>query len=157
MKLRLLILAVVCALLTGMALTYVATKDDEVSELTSSQPKTATQARAEQASDRPIRADAYVEYGNEIVEMTPGTKLLFFHAPWCPQCRSLDKDIAAADIPDDVTVIRVDYDTNQDLRKEYGVTIQTTIVKLDENGKFLEKYVAYDQPTFEAVKQNLLR
>lgn len=122
-----------------------------------SSDNSASAARARQAVNRPIRADAYVDYEHKIIEMTPGTKLLFFHASWCPQCRALDKDITSASIPDDVTVIKVDYDSHQDLRQKYGVTIQTTVVRVDDDGNLVDKYVAYDQPTFEAVKQHLLR
>lgn len=161
MKVRLFIMIAFFVTLTGLAFTYVQTKGDKIPEMASAttEParKTATELRAQQASDRPIRADAYVEYGYRVIDMTPGTKLLFFHAPWCPQCRALDKDILSADIPDDVTVIRVDYDKNQELRQKYGVTIQTTLVKLDDDGDYVDKYIAYDQPTFEAVRQHLLR
>lgn len=157
MKLRLFVIGAFLVTLTGVAITYVSIKGNDAPKLSTTTQKTATESRAEQASGRPLRADAYVEYNPTIIESTSGTKLLFFHAPWCPQCRALDKDISAADIPEDVTVIRVDYDNNQELRKKYGVTIQTTIVKLDDTGKYTNKYVAYDQPTFEAVRQNLLR
>lgn len=143
--------------LTGFAFSYVSTKGDSIQKTAMAKQKTATESRAERASDQPIRADAYAEYDYRIIEMTPGIKLLFFYAPWCPQCRALDRDISSADIPDDVTVIRVDYDRYQDLRKKYGITIQTTIVRVDDNGNLLDKYIAYDQPTFEAVRQHLLR
>ena len=71
----------------------------------------------------------YVDYSPDLVTSTPGTKLLFFHAPWCSQCQALESDIEANTIPDDVTIFKVDYDTNQDLRQKYGVTIQTTMVE----------------------------
>jgi thiol-disulfide isomerase/thioredoxin len=99
----------------------------------------------------------YVDYSPELVSSTDGTKLLFFHASWCSQCNALESDIEASDIPDDVTIFKVDYDTNQDLRQEYGVTIQTTIVEVDKDGNKLDSYVAYEEPTFENVEQALLR
>lgn len=157
MKLRLLVIVAFFVTLTGLAFSYVSAKDDNIPKIASVKQKTATESRMEHASDNPIRADAYTEYDNQIIEMTPGIKLLFFYAPWCPQCRALDRDISSADIPDGVTVIRVDYDTYQDLRQKYGVTIQTTIVRVDDDGNLIDKYVAYDQPTFEAVRQHLLR
>lgn len=99
---------------------------------------------------------AYVDYSADVIAKTSGTKILFFHASWCPQCRALEKDIKDKSIPDGVTIIKVDYDTNQSLRQKYGVTIQTTLVKVDDNGNLVKKYVAYDEPNLEAVKKNLL-
>ena len=99
---------------------------------------------------------AYVDDSSSVIASTAGTKILFFHAPWCPQCRALETSIKSSQIPEGVTIIKVDYDTNQPLRKKYGVTIQTTLVRVDESGNLVKKYVAYDEPTLAAVKTNLL-
>lgn len=98
----------------------------------------------------------YVDYSGSVIAETSGTKLIFFHAPWCPQCRALEADIKSRGVPEGVTIIKADYDTSQELRRKYGVTIQTTIVKIDDNGNLLAKYVAYDDPSVESIKQNLL-
>lgn len=98
----------------------------------------------------------YTEYSSDKVAAATGTRVLFFHAPWCPQCRALDESINQAQLPDGLTIFKVDYDSNQALRQQYGVTIQTTLVRLDSEGNLLEKYVAYDEPTFASVKTNLL-
>lgn len=107
-------------------------------------------------SSPPSRSGAYVDYTDSIITSTAGTKILFFHAPWCPQCRALEKSIKSGLIPEGVTIIKVDYDSNQLLRQKYGVTIQTTLVKIDDSGNLVEKYVAYDSPTLAAVTENLL-
>ncbi len=99
----------------------------------------------------------YVEYSPELVASTPGDKLLFFHADWCSQCVSLEGDIEASGVPDGVTIFKVDYDSNQDLRQEYGVTIQTTMVKVDDNGEKIDSYVAYEDPTLDNVSAALLQ
>lgn len=99
---------------------------------------------------------SYIDYSDGVIESTSGTKLLFFHAPWCPQCRALDADIRENGVPEGVTIIKVDYDTNQSLRQKYGVTIQTTVVKVDDVGSLVEKFVAYDEPSLSAVRENLL-
>lgn len=99
---------------------------------------------------------AYINYTDDSIASTSGTKLLFFHAPWCPQCRALEADITENGVPDGVTIIKVDYDSSQSLRAKYGVTLQTTIVKVDDAGELVAKYVAYNSPTVEAVKMNLL-
>lgn len=99
----------------------------------------------------------YREYSEEAVLTTSGTKLLFFHAPWCPQCRSVEASIERDGLPENVTVFKVDYDSNQELRQRYGVTIQTTFVKVDDLGNKIDSYVAYQEPNFSSVERELLR
>jgi thiol-disulfide isomerase/thioredoxin len=118
------------------------------------------QAPEEETPDQPAtQAPAngtYTDYSVAKVNAAKGTKILFFHASWCPQCRALDKSIKEGQIPADTTIFKVDYDTNQVLRQQYGVTIQTTLVKIDADGKLLAKYVAYEHPTLQALIDNLL-
>ncbi len=86
---------------------------------------------------------SYVPYDSGLVMHSDGDhKLLFFHATWCPSCRTLDKDISASagDIPNSVEIYKVDYDTNIDLRKKYGVTTQHTIVEVDSEGNLIQKW-----------------
>ncbi|OGD61546.1 hypothetical protein A3A71_00030 [Candidatus Berkelbacteria bacterium RIFCSPLOWO2_01_FULL_50_28] len=101
-------------------------------------------------------AGSYIDYDESVISRTQGTKILFFYAPWCPQCRALEADIKASVVPVGVTIIKTDYDSNQALRQKYGVTIQTTLVLVDDQGNFVKKYVAYDKPTLSSVKSNLL-
>lgn len=116
------------------------------------------QTPASQTAQPPQQATpgVYTDYSAAKVNQTGGTKILFFHASWCPQCRELDKSIKAGAIPANVTIFKVDYDTNQVLRQKYGVTVQTTLVKIDDSGAMIKKYVAYDMPTLQALIENLL-
>ena len=98
---------------------------------------------------------AYVDYSEDALATASGTKVLFFHAPWCPQCRALESDILAAGVPAGVTVLKVDYDSRQDLRQQYGVRIQTTVVALDGDGNATATFVAYDEPTLAAALSGL--
>jgi thiol-disulfide isomerase/thioredoxin len=101
-------------------------------------------------------AGTYTPYSEKKVASTKGTKLLFFHAPWCPQCRAIEASINDGAIPAGVTVFKVDYDSTQALRQKYGVTLQTTFVKIDDQGEKIESYVAYETPHFDSVKKALL-
>jgi thiol-disulfide isomerase/thioredoxin len=125
--------------------------DDMTSQTTSDTSSTATSV----AENMPTPG-AYVEYSDTAIAQAEGTKLLFFHAPWCPQCRDLEADIEAKGIPDGVTIIKVDYDSNQALRKQYGITLQTTFARINDSGELEEKFVAYDDPRLEPVLENLL-
>ncbi len=99
----------------------------------------------------------YADYDAAKIAETEGDILLFFHASWCPRCRALEKSIYDEELPKGVTVYKVDYDTNQALRQRYGVTVQTTFVRVDRDGNKLASFVAYDEPTFSAVVQKLLQ
>lgn len=108
------------------------------------------------AQSAPVVLGSYKNYTEEEFTVAKGTRVLFFHAPWCPQCRMIDKDIQTASIPDGITIFKTDYDSHQSLRQKYGVTLQTTFVAVDEKNELLKKYVAYNEPNFTAVKDNLL-
>jgi len=101
-------------------------------------------------------AGRYVDYSESIIANTTGRKILFFHAPWCPQCRQLEKSITTGVIPENTTIIKVDYDSMQSLRQKYGVTLQTTLVLVDDAGQLVKKFNAYDDPSLNRVVQELL-
>lgn len=94
---------------------------------------------------------AYLDYADGIVEETAGAKVLFFHAPWCPQCRKLDEQLRAEGAPDGLTVFKVDYDSRSDLRQKYGVTLQTTVVFVDDAGAAISSTVLYDDPSVASL------
>jgi thioredoxin 1 len=81
---------------------------------------------------------ALQEYTPEAVaSASPGdTVVLFFHATWCPTCKQLADDIRANadDVPDDVRILLVDYDTATELKQKYGVTLQHTLVQVNSDG-----------------------
>jgi thiol-disulfide isomerase/thioredoxin len=102
------------------------------------------------------KSGEYSDYTAEKVGVARGTTLLFFHASWCPQCREIEASIERDGLPDNVTVLKVDYDSNQALRQRYGVTLQTTFVKVGTSGNKIDSYVAYEEPRFSAVARELL-
>lgn len=118
-----------------------------------SESTTTSQATSTSSSTQPGK---YVDYTEDIIASTTGTKILFFHAPWCPQCKALDSSIRSGKIPDGVTIIKVDYDSSQKLKQKYGVTVQTTLVSVDDAGNLIKKYVAYSTPSLEALIKNVL-
>jgi thiol-disulfide isomerase/thioredoxin len=63
--------------------------------------------------------------------------LLFFKASWCPSCRALEADILenAAMIPSNVAIFAVDYDTATELKRQYGITRQHSIVEITPTGE----------------------
>ena len=78
----------------------------------------------------------YQEYSAESYENTKNLKrVLFFYANWCSGCRGTDQQLRSATIPDDVIVLKIDYDSSVELRKKYGVPYQGTFVQIDSTGE----------------------
>lgn len=114
-------------------------------------PRETTVEEAVAPPESDERPGEYVEYSPGALEAADGTRLLFFHAKWCSQCRKLEETIEQDGLPAGVTVLKVDYDSSQDLRQKYGVTLQTTVVKVDGEGKLIDRFVPYDDPRIDAV------
>ena len=151
------VIVVIALVVLGLGGFYLLADGDDSSPSPSAGTDTQSTAPAGGNGAQPNNsAGSYVDYSDNVIASTSGTKLLFFHAPWCPQCRALEADIKSQGVPAGVTIIKVDYDTMQELRQKYGVTIQTTIVKVDDSGNLVDKYVAYDYPNLQSVVDNLL-
>lgn len=91
-----------------------------------------------------IQGGTYEDYSpDKLKKAESGNVVLFFHATWCPYCRSLESDINAnlGNIPDDLTILKVDYDKETALRKKYGITTQHTLVQVDANGELITKWI----------------
>ena len=57
---------------------------------------------------------------------------LHFRADWCPTCRAQDKVLEGlkAEPGLNLTVLAVNYDTEKDLKKQYKISSQSTLVVL---------------------------
>lgn len=87
------------------------------------------------------QSGVYTDYDPALLaNANSGEVLLFFHATWCPTCRGLDKNINAniEDLPSDVTILQVNYDTATELKKKHGVVRQHTLVRVDAEGNTIE-------------------
>lgn len=84
----------------------------------------------------------YLPYTSTAVAQAKGQVVLFFHASWCPTCIAINKDIEArlAEIPKDLTILKVNYDEATDLREIYSVVGQYTFVQVDNSGKLIKKW-----------------
>jgi len=107
-----------------------------------------TEGMMEKTEDKMMNS-RYVEYSKAAFDDASSTRrVLFFYASWCPTCKSADVNFKENEskIPEDVTVIRVNYndpETDQeekDLAKKYGITYQHTYVQIDGTGKEVTKW-----------------
>jgi hypothetical protein len=157
MNKKVIIIVLAVFLLVGIGVAYLLTANKPVDEANSSNlVKQASPETQTQPAESPQAQGKYITFSAEALSTATGKRILYFHAPWCPQCQELDASIKKGPIPDGVTIIRTDFDSNQELRKKYGVTQQTTLVLIDENGNLVKKYNAYDSPTLSSITDNLL-
>ena len=105
--------------------------------------------KEDQIADDAMNDSRYVPYSKSELDSAAGTRrVLYFYANWCPTCRPADENFRQeqARIPEDVTVIRVNYndtDTDQeekDLAQKYGITYQHTFVQIDRQGNEVAKW-----------------
>jgi len=82
----------------------------------------------------------YSAYSSDKVTNAEGKIVLFFHADWCPACEAIDKKVNNEEIPEWVTILKVNYDNETELKKKYGVTTQTTFVQVDNEGNKITKW-----------------
>lgn len=159
---RVVVLILIIALVIGAAIAFASRRDGE---MPFEQNKQNTQDTTPEAS-RPgstspdstntaSKDGTYKEYSDQAVTNADGSVWIFFHAPWCPQCRALELDIQQRGVPSGLTILKTDYDSSTQLRQKYGVTLQTTVVRVDKQGNELGKFVAYDDPTLTAVADAL--
>lgn len=91
-----------------------------------------------------VLADSrYKPYSQTAFEAAKNKKrVLFFFAPWCPTCVPANKAFQnnQDQIPEDVSLLRVDYDSSSDLKKQYNITYQHTYVLVDDTGREIKKW-----------------
>lgn len=147
----------VIVLLIGAALVYVATRGGDMPYTQNTNQQTGTDQTDETTPGQPSEELAnqsdgqYIDYNEDLLASTSGRKWVFFHAPWCPQCRALETNILEKGVPAGLTIFKIDYDTSTAERQKYGVTLQTTIVEVDDDGNETAKFVAYDDPSLAAA------
>ncbi|MFM2383964.1 MAG: hypothetical protein RIQ72_536 [Candidatus Parcubacteria bacterium] len=94
-------------------------------------------------SETVVKAGTYEAYSaDKIAKAEQGKVIIFFHASWCPSCRGLNAGIESnlASIPENVTILKADYDKETELKKKYGVTSQHTLVQVDKDGNMIKKW-----------------
>jgi len=144
MNKTIIIAGVVVLILVGGGLFVANQQSQQAEEAKMVQEKDDTKMMANKNS-----ASRYVEYSKAAYDQTTDKRrVLYFYATWCPSCKVANEDFTANPnkIPEDVTVLRVNYndpDTDQeekDLAKKYGVTYQHTFVQVDAQGKEITKW-----------------
>lgn len=119
-------------------------------------------SQSDDAPDESMQALAkaqayYIEYSDDEFNRAraEGRPIaLYFWAAWCPICRAeepkIREQIDGLDIP--VTGFRVNFDTETELKKRYGIPYQHTLVILDTEGNETSRFLGpvEDEERYEA-------
>ncbi len=90
----------------------------------------------------------YREYNDTIIGTLTGSRiLLFFHADWCPTCQNFEKQILKATLPEDVVILKVNYDTETELKQKYSILSQSTFVQIDSLGNMYKRWLGKSELT----------
>ncbi|MCB9834484.1 thioredoxin family protein [Candidatus Nomurabacteria bacterium] len=84
----------------------------------------------------------YIDYDPaQLARADNGDVVLFFHAGWCPTCKILDQSLTNTDfLSTGITVMKLDYDSETELKNQYGVTSQHTLVQVDSQGNLIKSW-----------------
>ena len=112
----------------------------------------------ETTSDEPVTRETgtFEEFSPEKLSLAEtGDVILFFHADWCPSCRALEDDINAnvSQIPDGVHILKLDFDTETELKQRYGIVRQHTLVQVDANGGEIQKLTGLTNTLDQVLNQ----
>jgi thiol-disulfide isomerase/thioredoxin len=109
---------------------------------------TTTQPQPEPTPQGELRMDllSYLDYSgaNLANAQKKGPTILFFAATrWCHTCSALEKEILErqSEIPENVTILKVDYDNDSAMKQKYSISTQHTQVVLDQHGNEVKRWI----------------
>ncbi|PIY69440.1 hypothetical protein COY90_00655 [Candidatus Roizmanbacteria bacterium CG_4_10_14_0_8_um_filter_39_9] len=90
------------------------------------------------------------------IDRSDRTVLFFAALGWCPSCQIADKEFKAnlGKIPNDVTILVVNYDTEKAFKQRYAVTMQDTFIQIDKNEREITRWNSGGQGV-EALLANI--
>lgn len=115
--------------------------NQETSTQTTNEPSTnpLSETSQEILAEQPSGEAKYLDYTPELQAELDGNQAygIFFHAPWCPQCQLLESQIESnlKDLPNSITILKADYDSQTDLKAKYDIRIQSTVVAINKDGE----------------------
>lgn len=85
---------------------------------------------------------AYQDYSEDVLsKATQEHIVLFFHAPWCPSCNAFEEKVISEEIPEDILILKVDFDSNRDLRQKYNILTQTSFALIDWEWNLVNRWI----------------
>lgn len=112
---------------------------------TNNKPESSISEKPSASETSTLAAGDFIPYESFVTsrdKFSDSKVVLFFNAVWCSTCQQARENIEASlgEIPEDLTIVVVDFDSSIDLRKKYGVTVQHTFIEIDGAGEPLGKW-----------------
>lgn len=83
----------------------------------------------------------YLEYSPTVLDGLSGNIVLFFHADRCPTCQQAEKNFLQEGISEWLTIIKVNFDKETELKKKYSILTQTSFVLVQPDGTLIKRWV----------------
>jgi hypothetical protein len=80
---------------------------------------------------------SYETYSAAPEKYSASNVVLFYNAYWCSTCKAARDGF---DIPEDLTIVLVDFDENTEMRKKHDVIVQHTFIQIDSAGNELQRW-----------------
>lgn len=84
--------------------------------------------------------NGYQEYNPNTIPLSWDI-VLFFHADRCPTCNEAEKNFLETGVPEWLTILKVNYDTETELKKKYGILTQTSYVLIQPDGTMIKRRI----------------
>ena len=85
---------------------------------------------------------SYETYAAAPEKYSASNVVLFYNAYWCSTCKAARDGFEAglSEMPEDLTIVLVDFDENTEMRKKHDVIVQHTFVQIDSAGNELQRW-----------------
>ena len=130
---------------------YIATTSNDSDHVAVPATTASTSSSTSSVQAKPTEITLPDTGSNSILDYSPAKlaastakyNLIFFHASWCTVCNSVQRSIEAGSIPDDLSIFKIDYDSNegQALANKYHLPIQYTMVQVDNQGNEISQWI----------------
>lgn len=140
------ILLIIALVGGGIYLAVNSSKQNSINNLTEQNSLTKDQGTDDTTKNFPVaksESNRYVVYSKTAFDAASDKRrVLYFHAPWCPTCRPLDKSLTdnPNQIPEGVVIFKTDYDSETALKTKYAITYQHTFVEVDAQGNAVQTW-----------------
>jgi thiol-disulfide isomerase/thioredoxin len=85
---------------------------------------------------------SYETYAAALEKYSASNVVLFYNAYWCSTCKAARDGFESGlgEIPEDLTIVLVDFDENTEMRKKHDVIVQHTFIQIDSAGNELQRW-----------------
>jgi thiol-disulfide isomerase/thioredoxin len=98
---------------------------------------------------------SYETYSASPEKYSASNVVLFYNAYWCSTCKAARDGFESGmdTMPEDLTIVLVDFDENTEMRKKHDVIVQHTFVQIDSTGKELQRW--YGSTTVAEIEEKI--